>query len=180
MNSVHMGGLGGTYAGNPVACEAALAVFEVLDDPATLANVARIEKRRARQVGSVGRRRSPSSPTCAVAEPCSRSSSPTPTSLRAPSSPPAISRACHQAGVLTLTTGTHGNVIRLLPPLIAEPELVARGVDILVAAIREADGMSGPADLLDLDDQFTDAERATRDEIRAFVDSIRPIDPRMV
>ncbi|MGO1255665.1 acyl-CoA dehydrogenase family protein, partial [Microbacterium gubbeenense] len=37
--------------------------------------------------------------------------------------------------------------------------------------------MSGPADLLDLDDQFTDAERATRDEIRAFVDSIRPMIP---
>lgn len=37
--------------------------------------------------------------------------------------------------------------------------------------------MTGPADLLDLDDQLTDAERATREAIRAFVDDIRPSIP---
>ncbi|MGO1879334.1 MAG: aminotransferase class III-fold pyridoxal phosphate-dependent enzyme [Microbacterium gubbeenense] len=136
MNSVHVGGLGGTYAGNPIACEAALAVFEVLDDPATLANVARIES-------AVRDRLDPLVAEIAVvADVRGRGAmlaiefADTDLTPR-PDLTAEISRACHQAGVLTLTTGTHGNVIRLLPPLIAEPELVARGVDILVAAIRE-------------------------------------------
>ncbi|MGO1412735.1 aminotransferase class III-fold pyridoxal phosphate-dependent enzyme [Microbacterium sp. JB110] len=137
MNAVHTGGLGGTYAGNPVACEAALAVFEVLDDPETLQNVARIEQAvRERldplvdELGVVADVRGRGAMLAIEFADADLSPLPELTS--------AISRACHAAGVLTLTTGTHGNVIRLLPPLIAEPELVARGVDILVTAIKEA------------------------------------------
>ncbi|WP_119695776.1 aminotransferase class III-fold pyridoxal phosphate-dependent enzyme [Microbacterium halotolerans] len=137
MNAVHTGGLGGTYAGNPVACEAALAVFEVLDDPETLRNVARIEQAvRERldplvdEVDVVADVRGRGAMLAIEFADADLAPLPELTS--------AISRACHAAGVLTLTTGTHGNVIRLLPPLIAEPELVARGVDILVTTIKEA------------------------------------------
>ncbi|MER7798610.1 aminotransferase class III-fold pyridoxal phosphate-dependent enzyme [Microbacterium sp. NPDC096154] len=136
MNAVHAGGIGGTYAGNPIACEAALAVFEVLEDPATLENVARIEQvvfERLKplvdelpQVLDVRGRGAMLAIEFADPDLTPR-----------PDLTTAISKACHQAGVLTLTTGTHGNVIRLLPPLIAEPELVAAGVDILVAKIKE-------------------------------------------
>lgn len=47
-----------------------------------------------------------------------------------------ISSACHAAGVLTLTCGTHGNVIRLLPPLVIDEAVLETGVQILASSIR--------------------------------------------
>lgn len=136
MNAVHVGGLGGTYSGNPLACEAALAVFEILDDPATLRNVAAIER------VVLERLRPLAGEIPAVADVRGRGAMlaiefADPGSLEPRADlATAVSRACHRSGVLTLTTGTHGNVIRLLPPLVADPDLVATGVDVLVAAIR--------------------------------------------
>jgi 4-aminobutyrate aminotransferase/(S)-3-amino-2-methylpropionate transaminase len=43
----------------------------------------------------------------------------------------AVSKACHDAGLLTLTCGTYGNVLRFLPPLVIPEELLLRGADIL-------------------------------------------------
>ena len=56
MNAVHPGGLGGTYAGNPLACEAALAVFEAFEDGSLLANARRHRGRRPGGTGVAGRR----------------------------------------------------------------------------------------------------------------------------
>ena len=47
-----------------------------------------------------------------------------------------VTAACHGAGVLTLTCGTHGNVIRLLPPLVIEPAVLDTGLEILSRSIR--------------------------------------------
>lgn len=47
-----------------------------------------------------------------------------------------ISAACHAAGVITLTCGTFGNVIRLLPPLVIDDAVLEAGLEILVASIR--------------------------------------------
>jgi 4-aminobutyrate aminotransferase/(S)-3-amino-2-methylpropionate transaminase len=136
MNAVHPGGLGGTYAGNPVACEAALAVFEVLEDPATLENVARIER------AVLDRLRPLVAEHAQVADVRGRGAMlaiefAEPDLSPRPDLTAAISQACHREGVLTLTTGTHGNVIRLLPPLVADPNLIAAGTDILVRIIKE-------------------------------------------
>jgi 4-aminobutyrate aminotransferase/(S)-3-amino-2-methylpropionate transaminase len=43
----------------------------------------------------------------------------------------AVSERCHAQGVLTLTCGTHGNIIRLLPPLVIGPDLLADGLRVL-------------------------------------------------
>ncbi|GFJ91491.1 hypothetical protein Prum_051330 [Phytohabitans rumicis] len=43
----------------------------------------------------------------------------------------AVSRACHSAGLLTLTCGTYGNVLRFLPPLVIDDATLTRGLDIL-------------------------------------------------
>jgi 4-aminobutyrate aminotransferase/(S)-3-amino-2-methylpropionate transaminase len=48
----------------------------------------------------------------------------------------AVSKACHDAGLLTLTCGTYGNVLRFLPPLVISDEHLHRGLDILTAALR--------------------------------------------
>lgn len=136
MDAAHTGGLGGTYAGNPLACAAALAVFEVLEDPELLPGVARIEQ-------SI---RAHLEPLLAefpvIAEVRGRGAMMAiefadPDTL-APRADLAqrVTAACHAAGVLTLTCGTHGNVIRLLPPLVIEPAVLDTGLEILSRSIR--------------------------------------------
>ena len=136
MDAAHTGGLGGTYAGNPLACAAALAVFEVLDDPELLPGVTRIEQ-------SI---RAHLEPLLAefpvIAEVRGRGAMMAlefadPDTL-APRADLAqrVTAACHAAGVLTLTCGTHGNVIRLLPPLVIEPAVLDTGLEILSRSIR--------------------------------------------
>jgi 4-aminobutyrate aminotransferase/(S)-3-amino-2-methylpropionate transaminase len=52
----------------------------------------------------------------------------------------AVARACHQAGLVTLTCGTFGNVIRLLPPLVIGEDLLDEGLSILEDAFAAACG----------------------------------------
>jgi 4-aminobutyrate aminotransferase/(S)-3-amino-2-methylpropionate transaminase len=47
-----------------------------------------------------------------------------------------ISAACHRAGVITLTCGTYGNVLRLLPPLVIGEDLLRDGLSVLADAAR--------------------------------------------
>ncbi|WP_246858601.1 aminotransferase class III-fold pyridoxal phosphate-dependent enzyme [Citricoccus sp. SGAir0253] len=140
MNAVHAGGLGGTYAGNPLACEAALAVFEEFEDGTLLARAREIEA-IAREVLEPLTRQ-----TAVVAEVRGRGAmlalefAEPGTLAPRPDLAAAISKACHAQGVLTLTCGTHGNVIRLLPPLVIGAELLRDGLDVLRAAVLEAAG----------------------------------------
>jgi 4-aminobutyrate aminotransferase / (S)-3-amino-2-methylpropionate transaminase / 5-aminovalerate transaminase len=46
-----------------------------------------------------------------------------------------ICATCHEQGVIVLTAGTLGNVVRLLPPLVLEEELLEEGLDVLAAAV---------------------------------------------
>jgi 4-aminobutyrate aminotransferase / (S)-3-amino-2-methylpropionate transaminase / 5-aminovalerate transaminase len=48
-----------------------------------------------------------------------------------------VAAACHRRGVLVLTAGTYGNVIRLLPPLVISDELLGEGLEVLEAALQE-------------------------------------------
>ncbi|BCT77805.1 aspartate aminotransferase family protein [Sinomonas cyclohexanicum] len=162
MNAVHAGGLGGTYAGNPVACEAALAVFELLEDGSLLAGARAVEKavreRFEPLLAHDGAGRTPAGSVASGSVPASSvpaSSVPAGiVSVRGrgammaiefgdasgprPDIAKAAAAAANAAGVLTLTCGTHGNVIRLLPPLVIEPEVLEEGLDVLEAAIRGA------------------------------------------
>jgi 4-aminobutyrate aminotransferase/(S)-3-amino-2-methylpropionate transaminase len=47
-----------------------------------------------------------------------------------------VAAACLKEGVIILTCGTYGNVIRLLPPLVITDELLADGLEVLAAAIK--------------------------------------------
>jgi 4-aminobutyrate aminotransferase/(S)-3-amino-2-methylpropionate transaminase len=140
MNAVHTGGLGGTYAGNPLACAAALGVFEAFADGSLLANAAVIER-------IVRSRLEPLLATVpVVAEVRGRGAMlaiefADPVTLEPrPDVARAVAAACHADGVLVLTCGTHGNVIRLLPPLVIGTELLEDGLSVLVAAITEHQG----------------------------------------
>jgi 4-aminobutyrate aminotransferase/(S)-3-amino-2-methylpropionate transaminase len=131
------GGLGGTYAGNPLACAAALGVFEMVQSHDLVG--------RARQIERVIRERleplvdeSPG-----VAELRGRGAMMAIELVRPgtlepdPEAAAAVSAACHRQGVLTLVCGTFGNVIRMLPPLVIGEELLIEGLDILATAVRE-------------------------------------------
>ena len=48
----------------------------------------------------------------------------------------AVANTCKEQGVVTLTCGTDGNVIRLLPPLVIPETLLVEGLEILVAAVK--------------------------------------------
>lgn len=132
MDSVHAGGLGGTYGGNPIACAAALASIETMRELDLAA--------QARHLGSAITSRLAQLDHPAIAEVRGRGAmiavelvkpgtlSPDP-DLTA-----SINKACHAAGLLTLTCGTYGNVFRFLPPLVMPSEVLERGLDILEAA----------------------------------------------
>jgi 4-aminobutyrate aminotransferase/(S)-3-amino-2-methylpropionate transaminase len=46
-----------------------------------------------------------------------------------------VAKACHEQGLLVLSAGTYGNVLRLLPPLTISDELLEEGLGILVSAL---------------------------------------------
>ncbi|RIV34624.1 4-aminobutyrate--2-oxoglutarate transaminase [Micromonospora radicis] len=134
MDAVHVGGLGGTYGGNPIACAAALAAIETLHELDLAA--------AARRIGAVlgDRLRAVAARDPRIAEVRGRGAMLAveivrPGSLTPdPAATAAISAACHAAGLLTLTCGTYGNVLRFLPPLVISDDELARGLDILDAA----------------------------------------------
>jgi len=133
MDAVHVGGLGGTFGGNPVACAAALAVLDELTAPGFAERAehvgsflrARLEEIAARQplVGEVRGL----GPMLAL-----ELREPTPDAAKA-----TTAAACTR-GLLLLSCGLDGNVIRLLPPLTATDEELERGLGLLEEALGDA------------------------------------------
>lgn len=145
LDAVHAGGLGGTYGGNPVACAAALATLDVmaeLDLP-----------RRAREIEeiAVGRLRTMASVTDEIGDVRGRGAMlaielvQPGTNKPNPELTKALVAACLAQGVVLLSCGTYGNVIRLLPPLVIGDELLGDGLDVLENCLRELTGSTGAA-----------------------------------
>ena len=140
MDAVHVGGLGGTYGGNPIAAAAALAVIDKIEgehllDAAKRTGEAIMSRfgawqRRVRQIGDVRGRGA----MCAielVADPDTKEP------LDAARMVDITSRALAD-GVLVITAGTYGNVIRLLPPINIDESLLSDGLDVVGRAIETA------------------------------------------
>lgn len=138
MDSIHGGGLGGTYGGNPVACAAALAAIDWMEETDACARARQVEQifiprltNLADEYGVIGDIRGRGA--MLAVELVTDLEAKTPASdLTA-----AINRFCHSQGLVTLTCGTFGNVFRFLPPLSAPDELLREGLDILEAAFAE-------------------------------------------
>jgi 4-aminobutyrate aminotransferase/(S)-3-amino-2-methylpropionate transaminase len=138
MDAPHVGGLGGTFGGNPVACAAALAVLDELAAPGF--------RERAEQVASTLRRRLDE---IATRQPlvgevrglgamlALELRDPTPDAAKA------TTAAAHEKGLLLLSCGLYGNVIRLLPPLTASDEELERGLGVLEDALADAGAEHG-------------------------------------
>jgi 4-aminobutyrate aminotransferase/(S)-3-amino-2-methylpropionate transaminase len=134
MDAVHVGGLGGTYGGNPVACAAALGAIEEMRDLDLV--------RRARQVGDLmaARLTDLRAEHPVIGDVCGRGAmmaielcAPG-TTTPDPARTAAVAAYCHQQGVVTLTCGTWGNVFRFLPPLAISDDLLDEGFDVVAEA----------------------------------------------
>nr|WP_185041242.1 4-aminobutyrate--2-oxoglutarate transaminase [Actinoplanes octamycinicus] len=132
MDAVHAGGLGGTYGGNPVACAAALAAIETMRELDLAGAARRIEdvlKTALSDFSDMAEVRGRGAMIAMeITEPGTLEPDPARTA--------AVSRACHDRGLLTLTCGTYGNVLRFLPPLVISDQDLHRGLDILREALR--------------------------------------------
>ncbi|MEV6598468.1 4-aminobutyrate--2-oxoglutarate transaminase [Actinoplanes sp. NPDC051346] len=136
MDAVHPGGLGGTYGGNPIACAAALATIETLRELDLAAAARRIAETAVPRllalaakypaIGEVRGRGAMLALELVVPDEIGPLG-PVPD----PAATAAVARAAHEAGLLLLTCGTYGNVIRLLPPLIITDDELDRGLTLL-------------------------------------------------
>lgn len=135
MDASHSGGLGGTYGGNPVACAAALASIDAYENEGLL--------ERAQEIGTILRTRLESLQAgdprigdvrghgamiaAEFVDPATKAPDAALTS--------AIAKACIAEGVIVLTCGTYGNVIRFLPPLAIGDDLLHEGLDVVAAVL---------------------------------------------
>jgi 4-aminobutyrate aminotransferase/(S)-3-amino-2-methylpropionate transaminase len=135
MDSIHLSGLGGTYGGNPIACAAALGAIEVIEQDNLVERASKIGKimhdaltQMAKKYPIIGDVRGRGAmQAIELVQP--GTTEPNPEALTA-----AI-KYCVSKGVLILTAGTYANVIRLLPPLVIEEELLRDGLAVLDEAL---------------------------------------------
>ncbi|EIC08533.1 4-aminobutyrate aminotransferase [Microbacterium laevaniformans OR221] len=135
MDATHGGGLGGTYGGNPVACAAAIAAIDAFENDGML--------ERAREIGGILRARFESlqQTDARIAEVRGAGAMIAVEFVDPETKAPdaaltsAVAKAAIAEGVIVLTCGTYGNVIRFLPPLSISDELLTEGVDVVAAAL---------------------------------------------
>jgi 4-aminobutyrate aminotransferase-like enzyme len=123
------GGLGGTFGGNPLACAAAIAVLNEVRTAEFRARAeelgerirARLEALNAGEVRGLG-------PMLALEFP-----------EKSPERASRVTAAARQRGLVLLSCGMYGNVIRILVPLTIGDELLERGLGLLEEAVGDAD-----------------------------------------
>ncbi len=132
MDSVHPGGLGGTYGGNPLACRAALAVLDVIEKEGLLARAEELGRRvRAGLMGlynkyeMIGEVRGLGA--MLALELIEDRASKRPAAEEAKK----LTAFCREHGLIILDCGTLGNNIRTLMPLTITPDQLAKGLGIL-------------------------------------------------
>ncbi len=137
MDAPHVSGLGGTYGGNPVACAAALATIETIELDGLVARAKQIEAVMKDKLGRIqadddrigdvrGR-----GAMIAVELVKSGTGEPDPDLTKN------LAAKAHAQGVLVLTCGTFGNVLRFLPPLTISDELLLEGLGVLAAILAD-------------------------------------------
>ncbi len=136
MDAPGVGGLGGTYGGNPLACAAALAVLETIEKEGLLARAEKLGNRfdaRARDwkrkhpligdVRGLGAMRAIE----LVRSPDKREPAKEETEQ--------VLRYCHEHGLILISAGSYGNVVRVLMPLVITDEQFEEGLDVLEGAL---------------------------------------------
>lgn len=138
MDASHAGGLGGTYGGNPIACAAAVATIEAFENDGLI--------ERAHDVGAIvtSRLTALQATDPRIGDVRGRGAMVAAEFVDPATGEPdaaltgRVAKACIAQGVIVLTCGTYGNVIRFLPPLSITDELLTEGLDVLAEALAES------------------------------------------
>ncbi|GGR33485.1 4-aminobutyrate--2-oxoglutarate transaminase [Agromyces mediolanus] len=139
MDAAQPGGLGGTFGGNPVACAAAVAVFEAIEEDDLLAEARRIEasltaglRSLAERFDVIGDIRGKGAMIAIeLVRPGTRDTTKEPY----PEAVGALIAHAAQQGVLLLSAGTYGNVLRFLPSLAVTDELIEDALGVLESGL---------------------------------------------
>jgi 4-aminobutyrate aminotransferase / (S)-3-amino-2-methylpropionate transaminase / 5-aminovalerate transaminase len=137
MDAPQVGGIGGTYVGNPIACAAALAAIRCYEEDGLIERAQEIGRLLTEVLGAMA-----ADPR--VAEVRGRGAMMAIEFVDPNTGNPdaalasRVAAATHAAGVIVLTCGTYGNVIRFLPPLAISDDLLREGVQVVAAALAAA------------------------------------------
>lgn len=135
MDAPHSWGLGGTFGGNPVACAAALGTIRTIEEEDLVTRAGRLGDLMLARLGDL-RQQHP-----VIGEARGRGAMIAIELVRPGTTEPdqpaarALAAACHAAGVVVLTCGTFGNVLRLLPPLVIPESLLSEGLDVITESL---------------------------------------------
>ncbi len=138
MDAVHPSGLGGTYGGNPVACAAAIGAIRTMKEKNLNARAFEIEKLMITRLEQMKEKFN------VIGDIRGRGAMIAIEMVKAGSIEPnaevtgLVAKGCHGEGVLVLTAGTYGNVIRFLPPLTMSDELILEALDVVEAQFAKA------------------------------------------
>ncbi|HET9599404.1 MAG TPA: 4-aminobutyrate--2-oxoglutarate transaminase [Anaeromyxobacteraceae bacterium] len=138
MDAPHVGGLGGTFAGNPVACRAALAVLEVLLADKVLERAETLGREIRRRFDALQKRHEligdvrGLGPMLAIELVKDRVKK-TPAAEETKK----LVQRCYEKGLVLIACGNFGNVVRTLMPLVITDEQLDRGFAILDAVLTE-------------------------------------------
>jgi 4-aminobutyrate aminotransferase / (S)-3-amino-2-methylpropionate transaminase / 5-aminovalerate transaminase len=135
MDSAHVGGLGGTYGGNPIACAAALAAIDAFEHDGLI--------ERAREIESVvlGTLRDLQAGDPRIGDVRGRGAMIAMELVDPATGEPdaaltgRVVRYAYEHGVIALTAGTYGNVVRFLPPLSIDDDLLREGLGVVAEAL---------------------------------------------
>ena len=138
MDAAHVGGIGGTFGGNPVACASALAVLDIMQDEELPKRASKIGNRVRKTIEGImdlcpwigGIRGIGAMQGIIIIDPESGDADKKHTSR--------IHQYALENGLITITAGTYGNIIRTLMPLTIKEEELTQSIGILSDAIKKA------------------------------------------
>ena len=136
MDAPAPGGLGGTFAGNPLSCAAALAVLDLFENEKLLARANALGEHFQRRAHEWQRRWSIVGDVRGLGgmqaiELVKSQETKTP----AADETKQITKYCYEHGLITITAGSYSNVIRVLVPLVVTDEQMNEGLDVLESAL---------------------------------------------
>jgi 4-aminobutyrate aminotransferase/(S)-3-amino-2-methylpropionate transaminase len=137
MDAPHVSGLGGTYGGNPVACAAALAALETLEADGLVERARQIEQLMKDRLGRL------QAEDDRIGDVRGRGAMIAMELVKPGTTEPdadltnALLAGAHGAGVILLSCGTFGNVLRFLPPLTISDDLLTEGLDVLALVLAD-------------------------------------------
>ena len=136
MDAPGIGGLGGTFAGSPVACEAALAVLDLIEKENLCAradHLGEMFQKRAKSWQSkwelIGEVRGMGAMQALELVRSKQTREPAPEETKK------ISQRCYENGLITITAGSYSNVIRLLMPIVITDDQMKEAMDVMESAI---------------------------------------------